>query len=190
VTADAGGSGAAAAARATERRIVKLATQVQYAGDIHGAAREVAALEAVGLDAVLVPEAYGSLDIVAGGTVAIGEDLDVTALRDALRPFIALYVGGMGAQGRNFYNDIATAYGFGDAAREIQDHYLAGRKREAEAAVPAALLEGLTLIGPAGYVRDRLLAFRDAGVTYLNAEPAGPDRVATMAALRTILDSC
>jgi hypothetical protein len=68
--------------------------------------------------------------------------------------------------------------------------YLAGRKREAEAAVPARLLEGLTLIGPPGYVRDRVLAFQDMGVTYLSAEPVGPDPVGTIAALRGILDSC
>jgi F420-dependent oxidoreductase-like protein len=131
----------------------------------------------------------GPLDIVAGGRVAIGDNLDVTGLRDGLRPFLALYIGGMGARGKNFYNDIAAAYGYGDAAREIQDHYLAGRKREAEAAVPARLLESLTLIGPAGYVRDRVQAFRDAGVTYLNAEPVGPDPVRTIAGLRAILDS-
>jgi alkanesulfonate monooxygenase SsuD/methylene tetrahydromethanopterin reductase-like flavin-dependent oxidoreductase (luciferase family) len=207
-------AGAASVARVSEARereggrIVKLATQVQYAGDIRAAAQEVAAMEAAGLDAVFVPEAYsfdavsqigylasrpkrlGPLDIVAGGMVAIGEHLDAAALRDALRPFIALYVGGMGARGKNFYNDIAAAYGFGDAAREIQEHYLAGRKREAGAAVPARLLEGLTLIGSAGYVRDRVLAFRDAGVTYLNAEPVGPDKVATIAALRAIIDGC
>lgn len=131
----------------------------------------------------------GPLDIVAGGRVAIGDNLDVTALRDGLRPFLALYIGGMGARGKNFYNDIAAAYGYGDAAREIQDHYLAGRRREAEAAVPAGLVEGLTLIGSAGYVRDRVQAFRDAGVTYLNVEPVGPDPVRTIAGLRAILDS-
>jgi F420-dependent oxidoreductase-like protein len=135
------------------------------------------------------PARLGPLDIVAGGLVAIGEKLDVAALRDTMRPFVALYVGGMGAPGKNFYNDVAGAYGFGDAAREIQEHYLAGRKREAESAVPAGLLEGLTLIGPAGYIRDRLAAFRDTGVTYLNAEPVGPDRIATVATLRAILDS-
>lgn len=131
----------------------------------------------------------GPLDIVAGGRVAIGDNLDVTALRNGLRPFLALYIGGMGARGKNFYNDIATAYGYGDAAREIQDHYLAGRRREAEAAIPAGLVEGLTLIGSAGYVQDRVQAFRDAGVTYLNVEPVGPDPVRTIAGLRTILDS-
>jgi F420-dependent oxidoreductase-like protein len=131
----------------------------------------------------------GPLDIVAGGRLAIGDDLDVEALRDGLRPFLALYIGGMGARGKNFYNDIAAAYGYGDAAREIQDHYLAGRKGEAEAAIPAQLLESLTLIGPEGYVRDRVQAFRDAGVTYLNVEPVGSDPVGTIAALRVILDS-
>lgn len=135
------------------------------------------------------PPELGRLDIVAGGRVAIGEHLDVTALRDALRPFLALYIGGMGAREKNFYNDIAASYGFGDAARKVQDEYLAGRKREAEAAVPPGLLEGLTLIGPPGYVRDRVMAFAEAGVTYLHAEPAGPDPVATIDSLRSLADS-
>jgi F420-dependent oxidoreductase-like protein len=136
------------------------------------------------------PAELGRLDILAGGRVAIGEHLDVTALRDAIRPFLALYLGGMGAREKNFYNGIAVSYGFGDAARKVQGEYLAGRKREAEAAVPAQLLERLTLIGPAGYVRDRLLAFADSGVTYLNVEPTGPaDAVATIAALRELADS-
>jgi F420-dependent oxidoreductase-like protein len=134
------------------------------------------------------PASLGALDIVAGGMVAIGDD--VAGLRDALRPFLALYIGGMGARDKNFYNDIAATYGFGGAAREIQEHYLAGREHAAEAAVPDGLLEGLTLIGPAGYVRDRVMAFRDAGVTYLNVEPVGENPIATIEAVRGILDSC
>jgi F420-dependent oxidoreductase-like protein len=129
-----------------------------------------------------------TLDIIAGGRVAIGDDLDVTALRDGLRGQLALYVGGMGARGKNFYNDIVTAYGFGDAARTIQDLYLDGKKAEAEAAVPDELLRGLTLIGSAAEVADRVAAFREAGVTYLVLEPVGADPVKTVEQLRQIVD--
>lgn len=126
------------------------------------------------------------LEIAAGGPVAIGDGLDVGELRGRSGAFVALYVGGMGARGKNFYNDIAVAYGFGEEARTIQELYLEGKKKEAEAAVPEALLEGLTLIGPRTYVADRLAAFRAAGVTRLNVEPIG-DPVETITALRELL---
>ncbi|MBP0459514.1 LLM class F420-dependent oxidoreductase [Streptomyces montanisoli] len=115
----------------------------------------------------------GPLRTVAGGILAIGDD--AARLRDKARPQIALYVGGMGARGKNFYNDLAVAYGYGKAAAEIQDHYLAGRLRDAAAAVPDEFCELATLCGPAGYVRERVEAFREAGVTMLNVTPAGPD---------------
>ncbi len=111
----------------------------------------------------------GPLEVVAGGALAIGDD--VAPLRDLARPMVALYVGGMGARGRNFYNDLARRYGYEQEAKTIQDLYLAGRKEEAAAAVPAEFLELTSLIGPAGYVRDRLDAFRAAGVTTLNLIP-------------------
>lgn len=133
------------------------------------------------------PGELGALDIAAGGLVAIGDDLDIPALRDKARTFIALYTGGMGARGKNFYNDIITAYGFGDHARTIQDLYLDGKKNEAEAAIPDELLEKLTLIGPRGYAADRLAAFREAGVTYLNIEPIG-DPTPTIETLRKLID--
>jgi alkanesulfonate monooxygenase SsuD/methylene tetrahydromethanopterin reductase-like flavin-dependent oxidoreductase (luciferase family) len=117
----------------------------------------------------------GPLEIVAGGLVAIGDD--VTNLRDMLRPMVALYVGGMGAKGRNFYNDLACRYGYEAEAANIQELYLAGRKDEAAAAVPADLLEGMSLVGPAGYVRERVQAFRDAGVSVLSIIPMGADPV-------------
>jgi F420-dependent oxidoreductase-like protein len=127
------------------------------------------------------------LDVVAGGKVAIGDDVDVDTVLDAARPALALYVGGMGARGKNFYNDIVSRAGYADAARRIQDLYLDGHKDEAAAAVPRELLERMHLVGPRSYVAERLAAFRDAGVTTLMAEPAGPDPVATIEALRSLL---
>ncbi|MFJ8797254.1 LLM class F420-dependent oxidoreductase [Streptomyces sp. NPDC102487] len=115
----------------------------------------------------------GPLQVVAGGPLAIGED--AAALRDLVRPRIALYVGGMGAPGKNFYNDLAVAYGYEKEARLIQELYLSGRKAEAEAAVPDEFCELMSLCGPEGYVRDRVAAFEEAGVTMLNVTPVGPD---------------
>ncbi|MEU9340147.1 LLM class F420-dependent oxidoreductase [Streptomyces sp. NPDC048278] len=117
--------------------------------------------------------ALGPLQIVAGGLLAIGED--AVAVRDQVRPRIALYVGGMGAPGKNFYNDLAVAYGYEKEARLIQELYLAGRKKEAEAAVPDEFCELISLCGPEGYVRDRIAAYREAGVTVLDVTPVGPD---------------
>ncbi|MFE2128908.1 LLM class F420-dependent oxidoreductase [Streptomyces amritsarensis] len=115
----------------------------------------------------------GPLQTVAGGLLAIGED--AAAVRERARPQIALYVGGMGAVGRNFYNDLAVAYGYEEEARKIQELYLAGRTRDAAAAVPDEFCELMTLCGPEGYVRERVEAFREAGVTMLNVTPVGPD---------------
>lgn len=109
------------------------------------------------------------LMINAGGIVAIGDD--VASIRDFARPMIALYVGGMGAKGRNFYNDLVCRYGFEAEAAEIQDLYLAGKKQEAAAIVPEALLEATSLCGPEGYVREKIAAFGEAGVTHLNIIP-------------------
>ena len=117
----------------------------------------------------------GPLEVVAGGLVAIGDD--VTHLRDLMRPTVALYVGGMGARGQNFYNALARRYGYEAEAELIQDLYLDGKKDEAAAAVPADFLEKMTLVGPAGYVKERMAAFRDSGVTVLSVNPLGPDPV-------------
>ncbi|MER6537404.1 LLM class F420-dependent oxidoreductase [Streptomyces sp. 900105755] len=117
--------------------------------------------------------ALGPLQIVAGGLLAIGED--AAAVRDQVRPRIALYVGGMGAPGKNFYNDLAVAYGYEKEARLIQELYLEGRPRDAAAAVPDEFCELISLCGPEGYVRDRIEAFREAGVTMLDVTPVGPD---------------
>ena len=91
--------------------------------------------------------------------------------RELARPGFALYIGGMGAKGRNFYNDLAVRYGFEAEAAAIQDAYLDGRKKEAESLVPAELLAGTSLIGPRSLVAERMAALAEAGVTTLNVAP-------------------
>jgi F420-dependent oxidoreductase-like protein len=110
-------------------------------------------------------------DIAPGVNVAIDDDVD--AARDRMRHFIALYVGGMGSRDRNFYNQLVQRYGFEDAAREIQDLYLEGKKDKAAAAVPAELIDTITLVGPRERIRDRLAVYRDAGVGTLIVVPVG-----------------
>ena len=95
------------------------------------------------------------LEINANAMVAIGEGPETKALLDFARPIFALYVGGMGARGKNFYNDVAVAYGYEKEAAEIQDLYLSGKKKEAEALVPTEWLEAANLVGPASYVKER-----------------------------------
>jgi F420-dependent oxidoreductase-like protein len=115
--------------------------------------------------------ALGPLQVTVGGLVAIGEGEEVTALRNLARPMVALYVGGMGAKGKNFYNDVVRRYGFEEAAEKIQDLYLDGKKTEAEALVPDELLEATSLCGPESYVAERIEAFRAADVTHLQVIP-------------------
>jgi F420-dependent oxidoreductase-like protein len=110
-------------------------------------------------------KSWRDFDIAAGCTVAIGDD--VKALLAAMKPNLALYLGGMGAQGRNFHNDMAVKYGYGDAAARIQELYLAGRKDEAAAAVPDELCDEMSLCGPVARIRERYRAWEDAGVTTL-----------------------
>jgi len=114
----------------------------------------------------------GPLDVIAHVSLAIGDD--VAHLRDLGRPQLALYIGGMGARGRNFYNELARRLGYEAEAKAIQDAYLDGRKTEAEALVPAELVERTSLIGPASYVAERIAAYREAGVTTLNVTPLAP----------------
>jgi alkanesulfonate monooxygenase SsuD/methylene tetrahydromethanopterin reductase-like flavin-dependent oxidoreductase (luciferase family) len=84
---------------------------------------------------------------------------------------MALYIGGMGARGQNFYTKLATDYGYPDEAIAIQDAYLDGRKDEAAALVPRSLLEGISLIGTKSHVAERIAALRESGVTTLNVQP-------------------
>ncbi|GAA1965798.1 LLM class F420-dependent oxidoreductase [Nocardioides panacihumi] len=118
----------------------------------------------------------GPLQISAGGMVAIGED--VKGLLDFARPMYALYVGGMGARGKNFYNQLARDYGFEAEAEEIQDLYLGGNKRDAETKVPLEWLDKGNLVGPASYVKERIQAFKEAGVTSLQIIPVGENPAA------------
>jgi F420-dependent oxidoreductase-like protein len=124
----------------------------------------------------------GPLEIAAGGLVAVGDGLE--HLRELARPMTALYVGGMGARGRNFYNALTRRYGFEAEAERIQDLYLTGKKEEAAAAVPDELLELTSLVGPAGYVKERIAAYREAGVSVLNVTPVGPDPLTTIEQLK------
>ncbi len=129
----------------------------------------------------------GALGIVAGGLVAIGSQAEVGGYLDLGRPTAALYIGGMGARGRNFYNDLVRRYGWEEEAETIQDLYLEGRKEEAMAAVPEELLRSTSLIGDRGYVRERVDAYREAGVTTLNITPVGPDPVRVIEELRDLI---
>ena len=117
--------------------------------------------------------ALGPLDVMVHTSLAIGEDVD-----DRLswtKPQLALYLGGMGAKGRNFYHNLATRYGYGDVANRIQELYLSGRKREAIDAVPDELVRAISLIGPRGFIAERLAAFVEAGVTTLLVSPMTKD---------------
>ncbi|NQY54884.1 MAG: LLM class F420-dependent oxidoreductase [Ilumatobacteraceae bacterium] len=132
----------------------------------------------------------GQLEISAGGMVAIGDDLvgdKQQQILDMGRPSVALYVGGMGARDKNFYNTIFQRYGYVDEAIEIQDLYLDGKREEAAAVVPASMLANSNLVGPASYVKERIAAYKEAGVTHLSVSPVGGDPVATIDQLKSLL---
>ena len=109
--------------------------------------------------------APADFEIAATASVLVGDD--VAALRDALRPHVALYVGGMGAKGRNFYNSLVRRYGWEDEAERIQELYLSGKQREAIAAVPDELVDAVSLVGPKERIAERLEAWRETPVTTL-----------------------
>ncbi len=129
----------------------------------------------------------GTMDIMAGGMLAIGKQDEVAGFREYGRGGTALYVGGMGAKGKNFYNNVFSRYGWEAEAHQIQELYLSGHKKEAEAAIPTEFLEKSSLIGDEGYVKERLDAYAEAGVTYLNVSPVGPDPVGTVRKLKALL---
>jgi F420-dependent oxidoreductase-like protein len=120
-------------------------------------------------------------EIAATVSVLVGDDVE--ALRDALRPHIALYVGGMGAKGKNFYNSLVRRYGWEDEAEQIQELYLAGRQREAIEAVPDALVDAVALVGPKERIAERLDAWRETPVTSLVLGTPQPEALQTLAEL-------
>lgn len=120
----------------------------------------------------------GPLDICAGGVLSICDPDTARKLREVGRPGTALYVGGMGARGRNFYNNVFRKYGYEREAEEIQNLYLSGKKAEAEALVPDDFLAATALVGDEGQVRERIEAYRAAGVTVLSVNPVGEDQLA------------
>ncbi|WP_283615549.1 LLM class F420-dependent oxidoreductase [Mycolicibacterium poriferae] len=122
--------------------------------------------------------ALGPLDVMVSASLAIGDDVDERL--SWAKPQLALYIGGMGARGRNFYHSLATRYGFGEVADHIQDLYLAGKKTEAIDAVPDDLVRQVSLVGPAGFVEERVAAFAEAGVTTLLVHPLSGDRRETV----------
>ena len=132
----------------------------------------------------------GKLQISAGGMVAIDESLTGDAQKkilDFARPNAALYIGGMGARDKNFYNTICKKYGYEKEAIEVQDLYLAGKKDEAAQAVPGEMIEKSNLVGPKGYIKERLAAYKEAGVTVLSVNPVGPDAVKTIETLKELI---
>jgi F420-dependent oxidoreductase-like protein len=120
-------------------------------------------------------------EIAATASVFVGDD--VPALLDALRPHVALYVGGMGAKGRNFYNSLVRRYGWEDEAERIQELYLGGKQREAIAAVPDELVDAVSLVGPKERIAERLAAWRETPVTTLILGTTQPEALQTLAEL-------
>ena len=134
--------------------------------------------DAFGASIVGAPDGF---EIAATVNVLVGDD--VAALRDALKPHIALYVGGMGAKGKNFYNALVRRYGWIGEAERIQELYLDGRQRDAIAAVPDELVDALALVGPKERIRDRLAAWRETPVTTLVVGSPQPEALAVLAEL-------
>ena len=131
------------------------------------------------VDAFELPALPEGFDVAPMVRIAIDEDIG--RARDAVRPIIALYVGSYGSQRVNFYRDLVNRFGFEDAARAIQDAALEGRRDDATAAVPDALVDAVALVGPPEAVRDRLAAYADAGVTTLLAHTKDPEQIRALA---------
>lgn len=130
--------------------------------------------EALAAGAAKRDPALGQLDVMVHASLAIGDDVDQRLAW--VKPQLALYIGGMGAKGRNFYHNLATRYGFGEVADRIQELYLSGRKQQAIDLVPDELVRGMSLVGPRGYVAERMAAFAESGVTTLLLSPLAADR--------------
>jgi F420-dependent oxidoreductase-like protein len=127
-----------------------------------------------------------SFDIAPNVNLCIDDDIDKA--RDAVRPLLALYVGGMGSRKKNFYNALVRRYGFEDAAEEVQTLYLDGKKDEAAAALPADLIDRTSLVGSKERIKERLEVYREAGVGTLVATPTVFDPEARRRMIREIAE--
>jgi F420-dependent oxidoreductase-like protein len=128
----------------------------------------------------------GQMGIVVPISLAIGDDVE--HLLELARPQLALYIGGMGARGRNFYNDLARRYGYEAEAELIQDRYLAGHKDEAAAAVPIDLIRSISLIGPKDFVAERLTLLAANGVTTLAVQPLDSTHADRLRSIETLAE--
>ncbi len=128
-----------------------------------------------------------SFDIAPNVNVCVDDDVD--RARDVMRPLLALYVGGMGSREKNFYNALVRRYGFEEAADEVQDLYLSGKKDEAAAALPAELIDTTCLCGPRERVAERLAVYRDAGVGTLITSPIAPTAEGRSEIMRALAES-
>ena len=126
------------------------------------------------------------VDIAPMTSLAIYDDVEEA--RNYMRPYLALYIGGMGSRDKNFYTQLVTRYGYGDAAREIQDLYLSGKQAEAMAKIPAELIDKVSLCGTKDAVRDRLAAYRDAGVGTLLVTPTAASHDERLRMLRDLAE--
>jgi alkanesulfonate monooxygenase SsuD/methylene tetrahydromethanopterin reductase-like flavin-dependent oxidoreductase (luciferase family) len=139
-----------------------------------------------GIDRAGNGKTLADVDVAPQVQVMVTDDLE--RARDVMRPFVALYVGGMGSREKNFYNQLVQRYGFEDAAREVQDLYLEGRREEAMAALPAELIDRVSICGPREVVRERLAAYRDAGVGTLGVTPMAFSKEERLEQLRLVAE--
>jgi F420-dependent oxidoreductase-like protein len=149
----------------------------EHVGDVTPLLEEGAARSGRSLD---------GFEIVPNVSMMISDDR--AAARDLMRPILALYVGGMGSREKNFYNAAVSRYGFGDAAKTVQDLYLDGKKDEAAAALPEELIDLVTLAGPAEHIRERVDAYREAGVGTLSISPMAFDFEGRLDQLRKLAE--
>ncbi|MBJ7342836.1 MAG: LLM class F420-dependent oxidoreductase [Solirubrobacteraceae bacterium] len=140
----------------------------------------------IGVDRAGNGKTLADIDIAPTVQVYVSDNLEDA--RNLMRPFIGLYVGGMGSREQNFYNQLVRRYGFDDAAQEVQDLYLDGKKDEAMAALPDELIDMVAICGPADHVRERIAAYRDAGVGTLGVSPVAFTREERITQLRLIAE--
>ena len=140
----------------------------------------------IGVDRAGNGKTLADIDIAPTVQVYVSDNMEDA--RNLMRPFISLYVGGMGSREQNFYNQLVRRYGFDDAAQEVQDLYLDGKKDEAMAALPDELIDMVAICGPADHVRERIAAYRDAGVGTLGVSPVAFTREERITQLRLIAE--